>query len=52
MSAITCDFGVGPMSIRPCSVDHGYDGHDMLGGRAFPSCKKLCPAKVEDLTYF
>jgi len=43
MSAITCGFGAGPMSIRPCSDDHGYDSHDMLGGPAFWRCKTLWP---------
>jgi hypothetical protein len=34
-----------PDEHRPCSADRGYDSHDMLGGPAFWSCKKLCPAK-------
>jgi len=51
MSAIACDFGANPMSIRPRSPDHGYDRYDKLGGPTFWSCKKLCPAKVDELTY-
>jgi hypothetical protein len=51
MSAIMCGFGARPMSIRPCSADHGSDSHDMLGGTVFWSCKKLCSAKVAELTY-
>jgi hypothetical protein len=52
MSAIyLCDFGAGPMSIRPRSPDRGYDRYDMIGGPVFWSCKKLCPAKVAELTY-
>ena len=50
MSAIACDFGADPMSIRPRSPGHGYDEYDMLGGPAFWSCKKLCTAKVDELT--
>jgi hypothetical protein len=44
---ITCDFGAGPMSIRACPVDHGYDSHYMFGRPAFWSCKTLCPRNSE-----
>jgi hypothetical protein len=47
---ITCDFGAGPISIRPCSADHRYDSHDMR--LRILELQDAMPAKVGDLTYF
>jgi hypothetical protein len=44
---ITWDFGADPMSIWPCSADHGYDSHDILGAPAFWSYKTLRPVRRE-----
>jgi hypothetical protein len=43
MSTITCNFGVGSMSIRLCSADHGYDSHDMLGGPRILELQETMP---------
>jgi hypothetical protein len=47
----TCDFGADPMSIWPCSADHGYDSHDMLGAPHSGAARRYAP-RVGDLTYF